>query len=341
MNSTLTEKISDIHKTNNFSGSIYVQQEKEVLANVSYGFANRSEKIKNQSNTRYSIASGSKFFTSIAICQLVQAGKLSLHSRVKDCLNIDIPHLDPTITVYHLLTHASGISDYFDEEIMTNYEELWIKRPMYKVRELEDFLPLFKEKPMKHSVGSKFHYNNAGYILLGLIIEQASRQTFSNYVEEHIFKRASMDAGYFEMDSLPGKVALGYIEDLNNTWKTNIYSIPAKGGADGGAYVTAKDMVQLWESLMRYELLNEEMTKYLLTPQIQVDDTTYYGYGIWIKREKEKALKYVLMGYDPGVNFRSLFYPNNDLKIVVCSNKSEGAFDMISSIEKELTKKMK
>lgn len=338
MNSHLTEKISGIHKTNNFSGSIYVQQEKEVLANVSYGFANRSEEIKNEFDTRYGIASGSKIFTAIAICQLVQVGKISLHSRVKDCLNVDIPHLDPTITVHHLLIHTSGISDYFDEEIMTNYEELWIKRPMYKVRELEDFLPLFKEKPMKHSVGSKFHYNNAGYILLGLIIEQASKQTFSNYVEKHIFKRASMDAGYFEMDLLPGRVALGYIEDLNNTWKTNIYSIPAKGGADGGAYVTAKDMVQLWESLTRYELLNEEMTKYLLTPQIQIDDTTYYGYGVWIKKEKEKALKYILMGYDPGVNFRALFYPHNDLKIVVCSNKSEGAFDMISSIEKELIK---
>ncbi|MDF2014983.1 serine hydrolase domain-containing protein [Priestia megaterium] len=338
MNSHLTEKISDIHKTNNFSGSIYVQQEKEVLANVSYGFANRSEKIKNQWDTRYSIASGSKIFTAIAICQLVQAGKLSLHSRVKDCLNIDISHLDPTITVHHLLTHTSGISDYFDEEIMNNYEELWIKSPMYKVRELEDFLPLFKEKPMKHSVGSKFHYNNAGYILLGLIIEQASKQTFSNYVEKHIFKRASMDAGYFEMDLLPGRVALGYIEDLNNTWKTNIYSIPAKGGSDGGAYVTAKDMIQLWESLTRYELLNEEMTKYLLTPQIQIDDTTCYGYGLWVKMDKEKVLKYILMGYDPGANFRAAFYPNVDLKIVVCSNKSEGAFDMISGIENELTK---
>ncbi|MGZ0879898.1 hypothetical protein ACWZQY_028530 [Priestia megaterium] len=51
MNSNLTEKISDIYKSNNFSGSIYVQQEKEVLANISYGFANRSEKIKNQSDT--------------------------------------------------------------------------------------------------------------------------------------------------------------------------------------------------------------------------------------------------------------------------------------------------
>ncbi|NGY76109.1 serine hydrolase (plasmid) [Bacillus megaterium] len=338
MNSHLTEKISGIHKTNNFSGSIYVQQEKEVLDNESYGFANRSEKIKNQSDTRYSIASGSKIFTSIAICKLVQAGKISLHSRVKDCLNVDIPHLDPTITVHHLLTHTSGISDYFDEEIMTNYEELWIKRPMYKVRELEDFLPLFKEKPMKHSVGSKFHYNNAGYILLGLIIEQASKQTFSNYVKKHIFKPTSMDSGYFEMDLLPGKVALGYMEGLNNTWKTNIYSLPAKGGSDGGAYVTAKDMAQLWESLMKYELLNEEMTKYLLTPQIQIDDTTCYGYGVWIKIGKEKLLKYILMGYDPGVNFRAVFYPNNELKIVVCSNKSEGAFEMISRIENELIK---
>ncbi|MGW9103419.1 serine hydrolase domain-containing protein [Priestia megaterium] len=338
MNSNLTKKILAIYNTNRFSGSIYVQQGKEVLANVSYGFANRSEQIKNQSDTRYSIASGSKVFTAIAICQLVQAGKLSFRSLIKDCLDIRMPHFDPTITVHHLLTHTSGLSDYFDEEIMEDYEELWIENPMYKIRELEDFLPLFKEKPMKHPVGSKFHYNNAGYVLLGLIIEQVSKQTFSNYVENHIFKQASMNAGYFEMDLLPGRIALGYIEDLNNTWKTNIYSLPAKGGSDGGAYVTAKDMVQLWESLTRYELLNEEMTKYLLTPQVQIDDTTCYGYGVWIKMDKEKVLKYILMGYDPGVNFRSVFYPNNDLRIVVCSNKSEGAFDMISGIENELTK---
>ena len=81
----------------------------DVQSTVHHGFANRSEKIKNQWDTRYSIASGSKIFTAIAICQLVQAGKLSLHSRVKDCLNIDISHLDPTITVHHLLTYQSII----------------------------------------------------------------------------------------------------------------------------------------------------------------------------------------------------------------------------------------
>ena len=54
---------------------------------------------------------------------------------------------------------------------MEDFEELWVKNPMYLIRTLKDFLPLFQNKAMKLKVGERFHYNNAGYILLGLIVE--------------------------------------------------------------------------------------------------------------------------------------------------------------------------
>lgn len=191
---------------------------------------------------------------------------------------------------------------------------------------------------MKFPAGEKFHYNNAGYILLGLIVEQASKLEFSDYVQQYIFSKANMEySGYFSFDSLPSNTALGYIDNPDGTWKTNIYSLPVKGGSDGGAYVTVEDMTKLWEALVNNQLLNESNTNKLLSTHTQVNENGFYGYGTWIKkRAKNNVFKYHIMGYDPGVSFHSAYYPDSSVKVVVCSNKSDGAFDIMSGIEEAL-----
>lgn len=337
MSINIIERIAKIQSNTQFSGSVFVKDGDNILADVSYGYANRSEKLKNQTETRYGIASGCKIFTSIAICQLIEEGKLSYDSTLREC--IDFPFFDEKITIQHLLTHTSGIPDYFDEEEMEDFEELWIKNPMYHIRCLKDFLPLFQYKDMKSQPGERFHYNNAGYILLGLIIEQASGLVFTDYVEERIFKKVDMvDSGYFAFDSLPEKTALGYIDYPDGSWKTNIYSLPAKGGSDGGAFVTVRDMVKIWEALLNHQLLSEVHFNQLLTARSKVKEDSFYGFGIWIKKNEKGIFKYHLMGYDPGVSFHTAVYPGSSLKVVVCSNQSAGAFDMMSGIEDELMK---
>jgi CubicO group peptidase (beta-lactamase class C family) len=339
MKLNIIDRIENIQNNNQFSGTVFVEDKESVLVDVSYGYANRSEKIKNQPETRYGIASGCKLFTSIAICQLVEEGQISLYSTLRECLDMNFPYFDETITIHDLLTHTSGIPDYFDEDVMDDFEELWIKHPMYHIRCLKDFLPLFQNEKMKSSVGERFHYNNAGYILLGLIVEQASGLVFTDYVEQRIFKKAGMmDSGYFALDSLPGRTALGYIDNSDGTWKTNIYSLPVKGGSDGGAFVTAADMVRLWEALMNHQLINESLTNHLLTAHTQVKEDSFYGYGVWIKKNENRISKYHIMGYDPGVSFHSAYFPNSSFKVVVCSNKSAGAFDIMNGIEEELSK---
>lgn len=330
MNTRLEEIMTHIH----FSGTVLVKKQESILVDSSYGYANRSERIKNQRNTRFGIASGCKLFTSIAIGQLVEQGVLSFDTRLRDCLDIDFPHIDKDITIHHLLTHTSGIPDYFDEEIMSDFEELWIQYPMYHIRRLQDFLPLFQNGTMKSKTGERFHYNNAGYILLGLIIEQATNLEFTQYVEKHIFEPAEMiDSGYFSFDCLPARTATGYIELEDGTWKTNIYSLPVKGGSDGGAFVTAQDMTKLWEALFNGKLLKEETLQKLLTPHAQSREDSFYGYGIWIRTLEDKVVKYHVMGYDPGVSFHSAFYPDHATVVTVCSNKSSGAFDILKGIE--------
>jgi CubicO group peptidase (beta-lactamase class C family) len=208
-----------------FSGAILFGTESETKFEQSYGFANRSEKIKNTTNTRFGIASGCKIFTAIAICQLVEKGLLEFGTLFSD-LGININQIDPRITVHHLLTHTSGLPDYFDEEFMADYESLWKTIPMYSMTSLKCFLPMFQDRAMNFDPGTRFSYNNAGFIVLGLIVEKLTGLSFNDYVQEHIFQVCGMsDSGYFRMDQLPERTATGYVGSEDN-WKTNIYSIP-------------------------------------------------------------------------------------------------------------------
>jgi len=322
---------------NDFSGTVLVVGNKDVLAERSSGYANRSEQLYNHAHTRYGIASGCKLFTAIAVCRLVEEGRLAFDSKLNECLADDFPYFDKEITIHHLLTHTSGIPDYFDEEIMDDFEQLWVDLPMYRMRRLKDFLPLFQRKPMKFRAGERFHYNNAGYLLLGLIIERASQHSFAEYIDQHVFKKAGMvNSGYYELDALPPNTAQGYINNPDGTWRTNIYSVPAKGGADGGAFVTVNDMARLWDALANDRLLSKSYTQQLLTCHVQKDEDEWYGYGVWIKRDKLGSIvKYHVMGYDPGVNFHSAYYPRTSSKVVVCSNHSSGAFAQMAAVEEE------
>lgn len=339
MNINLQEIVKSIQKRIDFSGAVFVKSKEELLLKQNFGYANRSEQIENSSSTRFGIASGCKLFTAIAICQLVERGEISFDSKLSDCIKHNFKHFDDKVTIHHLLTHTAGIPDYFDEEFMDDFEELWIQTPMYRMRTLKDFLPLFQDLPMKLKVGERFHYNNAGYILLGLVVEQASQCNFDEYIQKNIFDKAGMtNAGFFELDALPANTAQGYIDFDDGTWKTNIYSLPAKGGSDGGAFVTVHDLEKLWDALMSYSLLSEKSTKLLLTPHAQENQEDYYGYGVWIKKRNDAVLKYHIMGYDPGVSFHAAYYPDVSINVVVCSNKSNGAFDIVKGIEEQLIK---
>lgn len=215
---------------------------------------------------------------------------------------------------------------------MDDFEDLWKQHPMYLMQTASDFIPLFKDQPMMFEPGESFHYNNAGFIALGLIVEQVTGKEFADVVEERIFAPAKMqNSGYFRLDRLPGQTALGYIEE-DGLWRTNQYAIPIRGGADGGAYVTANDMANFWNSLMDGTLVAKQMVDKMLKIHASGEDGAY-GYGVWIQKTTEDILKYHVMGYDPGVSFHSAFYPADGSVLTVLSNKGTGAYDITGIIE--------
>ncbi len=323
-----------------FSGVVLLTEGDEVLFGEGYGLANRSERIPNTVNTRFQMASGSKIFTAVAICQLAQRGELRFDSLLNECVDVVFPEYAPDISIRHLLTHSSGITSYYEQNVDPDYETVWQNLPTCSVREPRDFLPLFQHKPMKFSPGERFDYNDGGYILLGLVIECVTSMSFSEYVERNVFKRAGMnDSGYFATDQLPERSAHAYIRNKDGTWRTNVLAVPIVGAPDGGAYTTAPDMAAFWKALIGRRLLNAELSAWLLEPHIatsQKSPYTHYGYGVWIESQGEAVRRYFVEGLDPGVAMRSSVYVDRDLALTMIGNTSGALWPLAREIERAL-----
>ena len=330
----LTDAIALQHEREPFSGVVYVREGADVVVEAAYGLAHRAERIPNTVRTRFGIASGTKTLTSIAVARLVEQGRLAFDARLADCVDVALPGIDPEVTLHQLLTHSAGIPDYFDEAVMDDYEELWRERPMYAFRTSSDFLPLFAHLPMKAAPGSTWAYNNAGYVLLGLAIERASGMPFTAYVEQHVLQLCGMDSsGFFALDRLPGGTARGYLPTEDGGWRTNAYAVPIVGGADGGAFATARDIAALWDVLFEKRLVGAATLERMLTPHWRTDgDDGHYGYGIWIERRDGRPDAYAMVGEDPGVFFRSRFDPASGVVSVLFGNTVAAAHAMDGAI---------
>lgn len=304
-----------------FSGCVLVKKSREVTLLESFGYSDLSNKIKNEANTKFATASAGKVFVAVGILQLVEKNKLDFDDTIGNLLDFDLKEIDKDITIRQLLTHTSGIPDYFDESIMDEYDELWKDYPNYKIRTSADLIPLFINKPMQYKAGEKFQYNNTGFVVLGLIIEKVTGIAFDQYLKENIFDPSGMlDTGYYELDRLPAKCANAYIyDDERKEYYTNIYSVDVKGTGAGGAFTTVLDIGRFWECLLDGKLLEKNRVRQMMSPQSNAENE-YYGYGIWLAKDKENTFIPFFQGCDPGVSFISSYDIEKDMSITVVSN---------------------
>ncbi len=298
-----------------FSAVISVKRKGETIFEGAYGFADRANERANKLNTRFGTASAGKAFVAAAVLGLIAEGILAFDTTLAEVLDFDLKKIDPAITIRQLLNHTSGIPDYFDESVMNDYEELWIDKPSYRFRKSADLIPLFIDKPMLYAAGEHFQYNNTGYVVLGLIIEAITGQAFDQYLQKRIFDRCGMaDTGYFELDKLPANCANAYIFDTTDRcYRTNIFSIEAKGSGAGGAFTTAEDVERFWTALMGGQIISMEMVHHMSTPQIKEG---YYGYGLWLIDGSLPSFQ----GSDPGANFITSYDQKHELIITILSN---------------------
>jgi len=247
MVSTMEKSIQDIFNnwleknSIDFSGVFSASGIDGVIFRQTSGYRNRAEKLPNAVDTAYGIASGTKLFTGLAICKLIDDKKLFLEDKTCDLLPYDLGQIDKRVTVYHLLTHTSGVGDYIDEEAddeEVQLQNLYGKYPAQLWIRLEYYLQMITALPPKFEPGERYGYSNSGYILLGLVVEALSGVSYQQFVKDIIINPCGLThTGFYRTDSLPANTSLGYMQDEDvGEWHTNIFNVPLIGGSDGGLY---------------------------------------------------------------------------------------------------------
>lgn len=304
-----------------YSGVISIKQHGKALLQGAYGFADMANERPNRLDTRFVTASAGKAFTAAGILRLIEQGKLRFESALGELLPLDLRQIDPAITVRELLTHTSGIPDYCDETVVPNYADIFVDFPNYRIRKNEDFIPLFIDLPMAYPRGARFHYNNTGFVVLGLIIEHITDMPFDAYFAREVFAPCGMEStGYFEYDRLPANCATAYILDEKaGDYYSNIYSSTAKGTGDGGAFTTAPDVERFWQGLCAGKVISPEMCLQMTTPQVA---DGCYGYGMWLERLDGRHVPH-FEGSEPGISFLSTYDRASDLLITLISNRGD------------------
>lgn len=236
--------------TSGFSGCVAVSDGGKTVFDECRGLAERSFGVPVDRQTRFHIGSLNKMFTAVAIAQLVEAGKLSWDATAAQLVP---EYPDQTaaknITVWQLLHHTAGLGDFLVPEFF-QYREKFVN-PV-------DYLDLIARQPRVSEPGEQWSYSNAGYVLLGRIIENVSGESYFDYIQRHVFAAAGMEAsGFDSLEDVTPKLAVGYFRDgpFSSEWKAAWMKLPFKGGPAGAGYSNNTDLLRFAEALREGRLV--------------------------------------------------------------------------------------
>jgi len=247
-----------------FSGVVLVAKDGTPLLSRAWGMADPAKGIANRTDTKFNLGSINKIFTHVAIGQLAAAGKLSLSDTIATHLpDLKVPSADK-ITIDQLLQHKSGLGDFFGPKFMTSHAS---------VRTLSDYAAIFAGQPLQFEPGTDEKYSNAGFVVLGLIIEKVSGQSYYDYIRDHITKPAGMTdtASYAVDENVPNR-AVGQTkrgpEGPLPERQSNVNTLPGRGSSAGGGYSTAADMLRFSQALLADKLLPKRWTDWLFSGKL-------------------------------------------------------------------------
>lgn len=281
-----------------FSGVVLLARDGKPVLSKAYGLASKKYNVPNRLDTKFNIGSINKSFTSVAVAQLAKDGKLKLDYTMDKYLTDFPTNKASKITIRQLLNHQSGLGDFFGEK--------YISMSKGMLRKNSDFIPLFVGNPLEFEPGSDQKYSNAGYVMLGAIIEKVSGQSYYDYVRERIFKPLGMmDTDSYAIDEETPNIATGYTrhrddENLPDSVerRSNVETLPARGSAAGGGYSTAGDLLKFVLALQNNTIS--------LPPE---------------KGETDAGVPaFAFAGGSPGVNAVIASFPQQGYVLVVLSN---------------------
>jgi CubicO group peptidase (beta-lactamase class C family) len=253
-----------------FAGVVLVARRGTVLLEKGYGWADQARKVAVTPETGFDIGSVTKPFTAAAILKLEEEGKL----RVTDPLGkyfATVPEDKAAITLHHLLTHTAGLQDVFGDD--------------YALVSRDELVAAVLRSKLIHAPGGKFRYSNAGYSLLGAVVEVASGMPYEKYVAEHLLRPAGMTrTGYLLPRWKKEELATGYRR--GKPWGTPLDHAWADDGpswnlrANGGMLSTAGDLFR-WVSALEGDrvLSRKSRDRMFERHAVMREGKQFYGYG--------------------------------------------------------------
>ena len=332
--SELERKLDALASETAFSGAVRVDRGDRIEVAKAYGLAHRGYEIPNEVDTRFALASGTKCLTALTVVSLIEEGLLELSTTARSLLGRDLPLIDDPVTVEHLLSHRSGIGDYFDEEVEQDFDAYLLPVPVHELATTEQYLAVLDGFPRKFAPGERFAYCNGGYVVLALMAERASGVPFHDLVRLRVCEPAGMsDTEFLRSDELPGRTALGYLA-VDGVWRSNVLHLPVRGSGDGGIYSTVADISALWRAFFAGQIVSPDWVAEMVRPRSDVPSASErYGLGFWLHASTDTVL---LEGADAGVSFRTVHDPTSSVTHTVISNTSDGAWPLARFLEERL-----
>ncbi len=306
----LTEKIDQLGTEDAFSGVVALYKGETLLLDRSYGLADTDTREPITTKTKFNLASMNKMFTAVSILQLRDAGQLALTDRVGTYLP-EYPNtvVRDSVTIQQLLTHTSGLGDYFNERFETATSE--------SVQSLQDYLRFFAGDPLRFPPGTDFGYSNAGYLVLGLIIESITGRTYYDHVHAAIFQPLEMKhSGWAHADTLVPNLAKAYLTvDSSGLRPENPY-LGIRGTSAGGGFSTVGDLFRFTTGLKSGQLVTLE------TLAEMKEDRFGHGYGYGFSLRDLNGWK--VIGHNggfPGVSGEVDIFEKDNIVAISLSNR--------------------
>mgnify|MGYP003575505695 CR=1 FL=1 len=297
-----------------FTGSVLVARGDQVLLDQGFGLANREWNIANDGDTKFRLGSVSKQFTAVAIMQLRERGLVDIDAPVKTWLP-DAPASWDAITPRHLMAHTAGLPNVTALPAFQTYKT--------QATTPQATLALFRDLPLDFQPGQRFAYSNSGYLLLSLIIEKASGQSYADYVDAHLFRPLNMaDSGYDVSSVILPRRASGYTPSRSGAINAEYVNMVVPQGA-GALYSTTRDLLKWEQGLFGGRLLNAESMALLTTP---VRDG--YALGLTVQPRDDGATLSHAGGIE-GFNTWMGHDTGSDMTVIVLANLNGPAPDKL------------
>ena len=313
-----------------FSGTLLIAKGDQTLLTLAAGEASKAFHVPNTIDTKFNLGSMNKMFTSTAIVQLAEKGKLSLDDPIGKYIDESWLPKDVTakITVRHLLTHSSGLGSYFNETYDKSSRALF--------RKLDDYKPLIKDDRPAFEPGQRFQYSNTGMFLLGVVIEKVTGEDYFSYIKKAIYDPAGMtNSDCYEMDYPVENLAIGYSPDPKSPygWQNNLYKHVIKGGPAGGGFSTVKDLHKFALALLSGKYVSKGSLEAMWTDHLKAG----YGYGFGVAEGPAGKVVGHGGGFD-GINSNLDLYVDSGYVVAVMSNVDQGASPVARKIGRLLAR---